>query len=324
MKKVLGGSLLACAAAWGHHGVPSISLTGVDGPGAPLETTSSSTLPEGSFLGYLKLDHAKYKTYTSARDGEMDRTDYWLYGLGYGATPYLSAYVFMPYYTKALDDSTMVSGFHDVNFQVVLGLVYDEGFKLARKNESLDDMEDWHFTIFANGTLPTGNSERKDAGGVLIDPGMQTGFGEPSLMVGASMTKWFGNAFTFVGDCSYNTFFEHTYDDGTKLRFGDEIRVNGAVTARVYEVPKSRLRVDASLEANYLYLGRDEEDGVGAEATGGSILYTTPSLRVTYKTISAAMGVKLPTATDLNEDDLQQGAEGKEHYRFIFTFSTLF
>jgi hypothetical protein len=40
--------------------------------------------------------------------------------------------------------------------------------------------------------------------------------------------------------------------------------------------------------------------------------------------VSFAFGVKLPIATDLNEDDEQQGAEGKENYRLIFSISALF
>ena len=323
MKKMLWTAAL-CSAAWAHHGVPSISLSGVDGPGAPLETTSSATLPEGSFLGYLKLDHAAYMTYTSDRDGESERSDYWMYGLGYGVTPYLSAYIFLPYYTKSQDDGLTTSDFHDINVQLVLGMVYDDGLHLVKKNESLDDMEDWHFTLFANVTAPTGNTDRRAPDGTMIDPGLQTGFGDPSLMAGASATRWFGNAFTLVGDCSYNTFFEHTYGDGTKMKFGDEIRVNAALTSRVYARSAARLRLDASLEANFLSLGRDRENGEDVEATGGNILYVTPSLRLTYKTVSAALGLKVPTATDLNEEDEQQGSEGKEHYRLIFTFSTLF
>ena len=53
-------SLLALLTSglFAHHGVPSVSVAGVEGPGAPIETTSSATLPQGSWLGYLKLDHA--------------------------------------------------------------------------------------------------------------------------------------------------------------------------------------------------------------------------------------------------------------------------
>ncbi len=319
-------SLLALLTSglFAHHGVPSVSVAGVEGPGAPLETTSSATLPEGSWLGYLKLDHAEYKTYTSEHDGELKRSDYWMYGLGYGITPWMSAYVFLPYYTKSQDDAFTNSDFHDLTFQGVVGFKYDEGFKLVPSSESLDDMEDWHFTLSLSITAPTGESNRRDASGALIDPGLQTGFGVPSFMVDFSVTKWFGNDWTLIGDVSYNTFLENEYNDGTKLRFGDETRLNAAVTYKVLSIPQSKLRFDLNMEANYLVLGRDEEDGVGAEATGGQILYLTPGARLFYKTTSLAAGVKLPSWTDLNEASEQQGAEGKEDYRLMVTFSTLF
>jgi hypothetical protein len=317
--------LLACALSLSaHHGVPSVSLAGVEGPGAPIETTSSATLPKNEWLAFLKLDHADYKTYTSERDGELDRSDYWMYGVGYGFEPWLSGYAFLPYYTKSQDDAFTNSDFHDLILQGVVGFKYDEGLRLVPGSESLDDMEDWHFTASLSVTLPTGDSNRRDASGALIDPGLQTGFGVPTFMFGLSMTKWFGNDWTFIADASYNTFMENEYDDGTKMRFGDESRLNAAVTYKLVGIPEKKLRLDLNMEANYLALGRDEENGVGAEATGGQILYLTPGARFYYKTTSLAVGVKLPSWTDLNEEKLQQGAEGKENYRFLMTFSSLF
>ena len=40
--------------------------------------------------------------------------------------------------------------------------------------------------------------------------------------------------------------------------------------------------------------------------------------------VSLAFGVKVPTWTDLNEEDDQQGGEGTEHYRLVGTLSILF
>lgn len=316
--------LALCTCLFAHHGVPSISLAGVEGPGAPIETTSSATLPEGSLLGYMKVDHAKYKTYTSAKDAEAESSEYFMYGLGYGFNSYFSAYVFVPYYVKSQDNAFRTSGFHDVSFQFILGMKYDDGLMLTPNSESLDDMQDWHFTTSFSFTLPTGKSNATMPDGSLIDAGMQTGFGKPSFMLGVSATKWFGNDWTLVGDVSYNTFLENSYSDGSKMRFGDEVRVNAALAYMLYSKPASKLRLDFNMEANYLHLGRDEENGSKAEATGGEMIYLTPGARLSYKTTSVAVGVKLPTWTNLNEEDLQQGAEGKEDYRLLFTFSTLF
>jgi hypothetical protein len=40
--------------------------------------------------------------------------------------------------------------------------------------------------------------------------------------------------------------------------------------------------------------------------------------------MSLGLALKKPVWTDLNEESQQQGAEGKEKYRFIATFSALF
>jgi len=201
---------------------------------------------------------------------------------------------------------------------------YDDGLMLTPKNESLDDLEDWHFTTLFSFTLPTGDTNKKMPDGSLIGSDMQTGFGEPSFMIGASATKWFGNDWTLVGDVSYNTFIENTYSDGSKVQFGDEVRANAALSYMLYSKPSSKFRLDFNMEANYLYIGRDIEDGTAAQATGGEMVYLTPGVRLYYKTTSVAVGVKLPSWTNLNEENLQQGSEGKENHRLLFTFSTLF
>ncbi len=324
MKKTVCTSLLVATLSYAHHGVASLGVAGLEGPGAPLETTSSAMLPEDKFLAYMKLDYASYKRYTDVIDDEMEESYYWMYGIGYGFTSYFSGYIFLPYYTKKQENAVQTSGFHDISLMGVLGFKYDEGFILTPQNESLDDLEDWHFTVFANVTLPTGDSELKTLDGSLYDAGMQLSFGEPSYMIGLSATKWFGNDFTLVMDTSYNTFQEHTYSDGTKVKFADELRANAALAYKLYVNPKKKLRLDTNLEANFLHLGRDEENGAKQEATGGDILYTTVGFRLFYNNISAALGVKLPVWTKLNEEDEQQGSEGKEDYRVIFSFSALF
>ncbi|MFH1842129.1 MAG: transporter [bacterium] len=317
------GLALACRVE-AHHGVVSLGVAGLTGPGAPLETSSSATLPTGSWLGYLKLDHAIFETYTAAVDDEGKTNTFWMFGLGFGARSWLSLYAFTPFYAKRAEDNSFNSaGFADMSLMGVFGFKYDGRLRLVPEHESLDDLEDWHFTLSTGLTLPTGDENLTAASGD-IDPGKSLGFGEPSYSLGLTATKQLFRRLTLVHEVSWITFQEHQYADGQKVRFGDELRLNSALAVRMVTDESSQLRLDGNLEANYLQLGRDEADGMGEDATGGKILYVVPGLRLTRAAVSFGIGYKLPIWTELNEEDAQQGAEGKEKGRVIFAFSTIF
>ncbi|MFA9461582.1 transporter [Thiohalorhabdus sp. Cl-TMA] len=318
------GAALWPALAGAHHGVASLGAIGLEGPGAPIETSSSQTLPEGSALAYMKLDRAEYERKTAARDDELEYAEFWLFGLGYGFTPYLSGYVFLPKHDKVVEDNSYnTAGFADISLMAVLGFKYDEGFRLVPERESLADLEDWHFTVYGGGTLPTGDPNTRDASG-NIDPGMSLSFGEPSLTVGATATKALGLRLTWVAETSYIHFRPHTYADGQRVQFGSELRVNSAFSYRLLSFPERRFRLDANLEAQFLRLGRDEVDGEPEAATGGDMLYALPGVRAYADALSIGAGLKVPVWTALNEEERQQGGEGSEKYRVIVTFSALF
>jgi hypothetical protein len=332
LARLAGGvALCACALtpAHAHHGVAALGAVGLEGPGAPLETSSSATLPMGAALTYLKLDYASYERSSPHAPDDTDHTQYWMAGLGYGATPWLSLYLFAPYNVKHVADEgsaggpVTTDGFADVSLNAVLGFKYDEGLRLVPERESLDDLEDWHFTLYSSVTLPTGDANLKDGNGD-IDAGQATGFGKPSFTLGLTATKQVSERLTLLGETSYLLFQEYEYDDGVGRRFGDEFRANAALSNRLYTDADTKLRLDGNLEANYLHIGRDETEGRGEKASGGQILYLTPSLRLYYESMSVGLGVKLPVWTDLNEEGRQQGSEGKEDYRLIVTFSALF
>jgi hypothetical protein len=327
------GVALAVAAlpASAHHGVAGLGAASLDGPGAPVEQSSSATLPEGKLFTYLKVDYADWKTYSSATDDEADYSTFWMAGLGYGVTPWLSLYAFLPYHDKVDENDWFnTHGFADVAVSATLGFKYDDGFRLVPERESLDDLEDWHFTLYAGATLPTGNPNLRDRDG-NIDKGKSTGFGEPTFTLGATASKMLDERWTLNFDLSNLWFQENTYDadpahGGERFtgQFGDEFRFNTALIYKAYTRPEARFRLDALVELNYLYLGRDEEDGVPERATGGDVLYVMPGARAYWDKLSFALGVKLPVVQDLNEADEQQGAEGKERYRVIFSVSALF
>lgn len=309
--------------AFAHHGVAGVGAAALSGPGAPMESAASTVLPEGKALAYFKVDDARYKTYDwAAPNAKYSR--FTMLGLGYGVTSWFSAYAFVPYNEKIDEAAGQDSrGVADMSIMGQIGFKYDDGFKLVPKNESLDDLEDWHFSIFAGGTLPTGNANHR-LGDDTIDPGKSPGFGKPSCSLGITMSKMLTDKLTLSMEASALRFKEYTYDDGQRMRFGAEKRFNTALAYRGWTLPETMFRLDPVIELQYLSLGRDKENGVPAAATGGQVVYAMPGVRAYWQSMSFAFGVKKPIRTNLNESGQQQGAEGKEKYRLIFSASLLF
>jgi len=328
---LLSAALSSPFAAHAHHGVAGIGAAALEGPGAPIESASSAVLSQGQTLLYGKLDHARFKTYDpdpTAPEGKF--ASYWMIGAGHGFTPWFSAYVFAPYHAKVDEAGGLDSrGWADVSVLGQIGFKHEpgEGMKLLPANESLDDLEDWHFTVFFGGTLPTGNANHRLADG-RIDPGKAHGFGRNTWSLGLSATKALRPGLTFNLEASTLRFREYTYakghPDAQRVRFGPEDRLNLSLARRMHTDPDRRLRIDGVIEAQYLALGRDVEDGAGAAATGGRMLYLVPGVRLYKDNLSLALGLKTPVWTRLNESADQQGAEGKEKYRLLLSASLLF
>lgn len=308
-----------------HHGVAGLGAAGLEGPGAPVESSNSATLPKGLSLLYFKMDHAEYERFDSdPSNPESDFATYSMLGIGHGFSSWFSGYAFLPYHHKVDEDGGLdSSGFADMSLLGQVGFKYDEGLKLTPENESLDDLEDWHFTTYLGFTLPTGDADLRLSDG-SIDPGKSTGFGKSSYAFGMTATKQINDRLTFNTEVSHIGFQEYTYDDGNRVKFGGEDRLNLGLAYRLHTNPDRKLRVDLSGELQYLKLGRDVENGVGALATGGKMLYAVPGVRFYKDDISAAFGIKVPVSTDLNEEADQQGGEGTEDYRLIFSLSKTF
>ena len=332
MKSVLSAALalvLASPLALAHHGVASLGTAGLEGPGAPIETSSSATLPEGKWLALVKLDYAKFRTYdpsTAPGDQETDYNQYWMAGVGYGFKPWLSAYVFQPYNVKVDEYGGLNSrGPTDLSLAMVIGFKYDDKFMLVPANESLDDLRDWHFTANFGMSLPTGNANHRLSDG-SIDPGKSLGFGKSSFNYGLTATKQFTDNDTAVFEVNQIRFQRYRYDDGNTMKFGTETRINAAISHRLITRPENKFRLDGNAELNFLRLGKDVEAGVADDNSGGDILYGVLGLRFYKGATSLGLALKKPVWTDLNRTPgtVLQGAEGKEKYRLVATFSAMF
>ncbi len=322
MKILLLIGLLIPGQALAHHGGVSLAL----GPGSPIETASPLTLPEGGLVVSTKLEYAPFKKFNFAEPENKDSFTFYNLSVIYGLKPYLSTGVVIPYSVKRQDTLGTNNGLGDIGLNAMLGFNYEQGkgFSLNRMEDtavSLDSVRKTYLALSGSVTLPTGRNDMQLGGDIARD--MQPGFGSPSYTLGISAQRQLTRSFGLVAETSYQIFTEKD-----NFKFGNEWRLNTAGVFELYGKAGGFLKtINGILELNLLNLARDTENGQGARASGGTILYLSPGLRFSFPKIqNANLGllVKIPVLKNLNEEGEQQGSEGLEKYRFVLTLSFFF
>jgi hypothetical protein len=306
-----------------HHGGTAVGLAGPEGPGAALETTSAIPLPQGALFLMVKAEYVPFRQYEFAQPTNKVYSLFDTLVTGYGITPWLSGYLFLPYNVKSQDGVGTNVGFGDPGLYVNLAFKYDEGFRLVPAKESLDELMDWHFSVFGYVTVPMGPTVSVTHAGEWYAPDMQTGFGSPSFQVGGAAEKQISSDFTWLADASYQYFVPHTYPF-TRYQFGAESRVNTALAWRAVASPGFRL--DLTGEVNLLHLQRDQESNAlevmtPLQASGGTVLYAGLGVRTYVGRFSAALAARTSFVRWLNQRADQQGSEGLEWVRVALTLS---
>ncbi len=303
-----------------YYPTTAVGFAGLEGPGAGLETTSPMTLPVKNLYLMLKDEHVPFQNFQLAEPENIRTFDFYTLAVGYGITPYLSAYIFLPYSVKIQESHGTASGFGDMNLMLTLGFKYDERFLLIPENETLDDLMDWHFSVSLSSTIPTGSTACKDKNSEYFEPEMQTGFGSMSPAIYLAVMKQLNDDFTWLADVSFQYFLEHTYPSSIQYQFGAETRVDTSLPYRI--LSKGSWRIDLIVEANLLNIQRDtssEETGSlkSVSASGGTIIYGTAGIRVFYDRFTVAIWIKKALFSGLNDKKEQQGTEGLEDYRLF-------
>ncbi len=306
-----------------HHGSAGVGMAGPEGPGAAIETSSAIPIPQGSLFFMAKSEYVPFRPYAFAAPENKAYALYDTLVAGLGIEPWLSAYLFLPYNVKAQDGVGTNVGFGDPGLYVTFSFKYDEGFRLVPAKESLDELLDWHFSVFGYATVPMGSTVSATHALAWYAPDMQTGFGSPSFQVGVAATKQLSADFTWLADASYQYFVPHTYPF-TRYQFGAETRVNAALSWRVVASPG--FRFDVAGEVNLLDVQRDQEasaDGVlePLAASGGTVLYGGVGVRAYFGRFSAALAARTSFMRWLNEGASQQGSEGLEWVRVALSLS---
>lgn len=313
------GLWLLPGTAMAHHG--GVSIGG--GPGSPIETNSPLTLPQAGFLPSMRFEYVDFRKFNFAEPQNKDLFIFNSLGLSYGSTPYLTTSLFLPYNLKRQEELGSAKGGGDLKLLANLGFYYEpgQGFGLNTADDTaitLEGVRKTYLSFFGGLSLPMGNSYKRLGG--VIDRGMQPGFRSPTFSLGISATRQVAGSLSLTGDATYDIF---TRKNG--FRFGNEGRLDLASVYELYGNPRRRVsKIDGILELNLLNIGRDEAKDRGLDATGGTILYLSPGLRVSIYNANVGILLKFPVLKNLNEENLQQGSEGLEKIRVIVTISFAF
>lgn len=309
--------LVGSAAA--HHGGSSLS----QGAGTPVETNSPLSLPQGTTIVFTRAELVSFKKFAKDEPNNTDSFNFFQLGVSYGLTDSLSITAILPYNEKNQDNNGSFRGIGDAKVFFNLGMNYsgDDGVQLNGPDDvavNLSESNKTYFGLYGGISAPTGQTN-KDFG-LGIDRGLQPGFGSLAFTAGASVTKALSPKFTMAADVGYDIFTEHNGD-----KFGNEFRVNLAGVYRLHSDDDAFVKqLDGVLELNYLQIARDQTAGVPDLGTGGKILYLSPGARFQVGDFNFATLIKFPVSSALNERGIQQGSEGLENYRLIFTASTAF
>ena len=153
---LVSATLALAGAARAHHGVAAVGLAGPEGPGAAMETTSPLPLPEGMIFTMVKTEYVPFQRFAFAEPNNKSYSSFNMVALGIGVRPWMSVYVFQPLNVKEQGGIGRNAGAGDTNLMLSFGFKWDEGLRLVPEKESLDDLMDWHFSVWASSTLPVG------------------------------------------------------------------------------------------------------------------------------------------------------------------------
>lgn len=204
----------------------------------------------------------------------------------FGITDELSVYFIFPLTPLFKDGHKRSSGFEDFAVQ----------FEYAFYNRSTSTYVD-QATILGNIMFPTGSTHKHPP----------TGFGSPSFFVGSTFYRMYVDWFLFVMPGALLTTSNH----GTKL--GEQFLYQCGIGRNFY-TPKGWIYA-WMIEVDGQYSKKNRIHGDIDPNSGGNVIYATPSLWISSKSILMQFGVSFP---------ITQNLFGKQHkfdYALNFNFA---
>lgn len=296
----LGSELSLPPLAAPNHG------PGTSGGGS--STASGETLRQGRFDLSLRLDWTEFEPVSRAEaerrarsSGEFDALRRGFVGqaaLAYGVSDDLQLAVQTGYYrgSRFLDaESDGASTGSAVADPAGLTDTWLQAkYRLLRGPEG-------HLAVLGGVKLPTGRDDVRLSNGERLEPSSQPGSGSWDYQGGLAYSRYLSVRLALDASALYTM---RTAHEGFAV--GDRLDLGSALNYRLTESVQSYPQWSVFGEALFLWLGRDQEDGVANPNSGGAALFLSPGLRLrSSPSLSFTLAPSFPVVQDWNGDQVE-------------------
>ena len=158
------------------------------------------------------------------------------------------------------------------------------------------------FAMLGGIKTPTGDSTLTNSEGEPVEPSATAGTGAWDGLAGFAYTVPLSATVTLDASAIY-TFRGERHD----YRLGDRLDLGTSLAWRVCGDAVTYPQVSLVAEATLRHVQKSEEGGADDAATGGTVLFLSPGVKVSFtERLAASMGVQFPVVQDLNGDQLER------------------
>ena len=277
-----------------HHAALADHGPGTSGSG--FSTLTAETLKPGQFSSSIQSDWTEFKDLTGRPEGVdiLDRSFLSTLNLSYGMIENFQAGLTYGYYAaegnrefENRDEFTSdPDGFTD------LWLTGKYRFYQGPAGQ---------FALLGGIKAPTGDSRLTNSEGEAVEPSATAGTGAWDGQVGGAYTMPLNAALTVDTSALYTLRSEwHDY------RLGDRLDLGTSLAWRLGEAGGTSPQITLVAEAIIRYVQKSEEEGSGNAATGGTVFFLAPGVKVSFSAnLAASLGVQIPVVQNLNGDQLE-------------------
>ncbi len=269
---------------------------------SPLEVGSSGVRADLRYLSLGTIFQNGKKAENFERELETHLTQQ--YSVYFSLSPRFSIGAFVPIakrHSEHLnDEQTLVTGNQ-------FGLA-DVSLLLRYKALVAHDIETTSIISLAAGVkLPTGSTNGRDSEGNLLDAHIQLGTGSTDLLLGVSGFLTF-ERIALIG----NLLGAITSQGANGHEFGNILNYDGSLRYRLYPSEYGDTQLFATFGVYGELRGRELQDGVPMESTGGNVVFLSPGLQLfPFPSMSIEASYHIPVIHALN------GSQLGEDYRIM-------